>query len=150
MIGISIAKALAQSFPDSAIKVLEAERRLGVHASGRNSGVLHAGFYYSTDSLKAKFCRLGCQAWTEFSLERNIPLLQCGKLVTARDESEVEYLYELYEQGQINGVKLELLSREDALKMEPTLNGVGEVIHSPTTCVMDIDVALQTLKDSLP
>ena len=122
-----------------------------MHASGRNSGVLHAGFYYSTDSLKARFCRLGCQAWTEFCLERNIPLLQCGKLVTARNESEVEYLYELYEQGKINKVELELVKRNDALKMEPTLNGFGdEVIYSPTTSVMDIDVALKTLKDSLP
>ena len=61
VIGMSLAKALAQTYPDSSIRVLEKERTLGQHASGRNSGVLHAGFYYSTESLKAKFCRLGCQ-----------------------------------------------------------------------------------------
>ena len=104
VIGISLAKALATSLPDSMIKILEAEPKLGVHASGRNSGVLHAGFYYSTESLKAKFCRLGCQAWHEFAEENKIPLLKCGKLVTARNESEMEYLYDLYKQGQTNKV----------------------------------------------
>ena len=104
VIGISLAKAIATSFPDSMIKILEAEPKLGEHASGRNSGVLHAGFYYSTESLKAKFCRLGCQAWHEFAEENKIPLLKCGKLVTARNESEMEYLYDLYKQGQTNKV----------------------------------------------
>ena len=72
---------------------------------------MHAGFYYKTDSVKAKFCRDGCKEWTDFCDEHGIRINKCGKIVTAREESEMPYLYELYEQGLINGVKLELISR---------------------------------------
>ena len=57
IIGLNLARALATQYPDSSIKILEKESKIGEHASGRNSGVLHAGFYYSTDSQKARFCR---------------------------------------------------------------------------------------------
>ena len=71
--------------------------------------------------------------------------------MTARNEVEMEYLEELYEQGMKNKVQLEMISREDALKLEPTLDGFGDkVIHSPTTCVMDTPIALKTLTESLP
>jgi len=67
-----------------------------LHTTGRNSGVLHAGFYYSTDSLKAKFCRLGNKAWTDYCDENKLPIRKCGKLVVAKNEKELEYLHELY------------------------------------------------------
>ena len=60
VIGLNMARALATKYPDSSIKILEKEQKVGMHSSGRNSGVLHAGFYYKTDSQKAKFCRQGC------------------------------------------------------------------------------------------
>lgn len=64
IIGLGVARALAAKYPDAAIRVLEKEREVGEHTSGRNSGVLHAGFYYKTDSVKARFCRQGCAEWT--------------------------------------------------------------------------------------
>ncbi|MCA9474247.1 MAG: FAD-dependent oxidoreductase, partial [Nitrospira sp.] len=59
VIGINIARRLKQLYPDTTVTVLEKEDHCGAHASGRNSGVLHAGFYYTPDSLKAKFTRIG-------------------------------------------------------------------------------------------
>ena len=59
IIGLSLAKRLSLLFPRCSISVLEKESKMGVHTSGRNSGVLHAGFYYSSDSLKAKYSVLG-------------------------------------------------------------------------------------------
>ena len=59
IIGLSVANELRHKDPSSEILVIEKEQDVGKHASGRNSGVLHAGFYYSADSLKARFCRDG-------------------------------------------------------------------------------------------
>ena len=74
IIGLNMARALSSKYPDAQIKVLEKEPKIGMHSSGRNSGVLHAGFYYQTDSVKAKFCRQGCQEWTEYCLDNGIAI----------------------------------------------------------------------------
>jgi L-2-hydroxyglutarate oxidase LhgO len=71
--------------------------------SGRNSGVLHAGFYYSKDSLKAKFTRDGNRQMTEYCLVNNLRINQCKKVVVAKDESELPALYELDKRGKANG-----------------------------------------------
>src|SRR6478609_8520463 len=87
VIGISIARELRARFPDCSVTVLEKEPESGLHASGRNSGVIHAGFYYSADSLKARFTRQGNLAWTQYCRERKLPLNACGKLVVAQQPS---------------------------------------------------------------
>ena len=121
-----------------------------MHTSGRNSGVLHAGFYYKTDSQKAKFCRQGNQAWTEFCLLNDIPIRYTGKIVACKSEHEVQSMYELYEQGLKNGVELQLISLKKAREMEPTLVGHGkECIYSPSTKVMNTKIALQTLRSEV-
>jgi L-2-hydroxyglutarate oxidase LhgO len=56
VIGLSVARALSSKFPKIKITILEKEASIGMHASGRNSGVLHAGFYYNTNTLKDSFC----------------------------------------------------------------------------------------------
>ena len=85
VIGLSVARELKRREPAAHIVVIEKEHACGQHASGRNSGVLHAGFYYSPDSLKAKFTWRGNRLLTEYCGERKIPLNKCGKLVVARD-----------------------------------------------------------------
>jgi Predicted dehydrogenase len=72
IIGLAIAKALREIYPEKEICIIEKETNLGAHASGRNSGVLHAGFYYTSDSLKAKFTRQGNQELKEFCEEKGL------------------------------------------------------------------------------
>lgn len=64
IVGGMITRALAQRYPAKRILLVEKESALGMHTSTRNSAVLHAGFYYSTDSIKAKLCREGNRALT--------------------------------------------------------------------------------------
>ena len=64
--------------------MLEKEQEVSEHTSGRNSGVLHAGFYYASDSLKATFCRKGNEMWTDYCDERALPIRKCGKLVVPK------------------------------------------------------------------
>ncbi|MEJ2116333.1 MAG: FAD-dependent oxidoreductase, partial [Gammaproteobacteria bacterium] len=95
IVGLGIARELQSRFKDSKIIIIEKECFAGQHASGRNSGVLHAGFYYTADSLKARFTRDGNRLLTEYCKQKNIKLNQCGKLVVAKNESEDLMLDEL-------------------------------------------------------
>ena len=83
IVGLAVAKALREVYPEKEICIIEKESSLGAHASGRNSGVLHAGFYYTPDSLKAKFTRQGNQELKEFCEEKGLRLNKCGKIVVA-------------------------------------------------------------------
>src|ERR1041385_6977446 len=110
IIGLSIARELKRRHRHAQIVLLEKEAQCGLHASGRNSGVIHAGFYYTADSLKAKFTRDGNRTLTEYCERKEIPVNKCGKLVVARDASELPQLDELLRRGKANGVTLESIT----------------------------------------
>src|SRR5215468_2014395 len=95
VVGLSIARELKSRFSDSRVALLEKESACGLHASGRNSGVIHAGFYYTADSLKARFTRDGNRALTTYCADKKIPINACGKLVVARDANDLAQLDEL-------------------------------------------------------
>ena len=101
IIGLSIARELRRRRTDARVLLIEKEPSCGAHASGRNSGVLHAGFYYSPDSLKAKFTRLGNERLTAYCEEKRIPLNKCGKLVVAKDAADLPSLDELFRRVQL-------------------------------------------------
>jgi L-2-hydroxyglutarate oxidase LhgO len=133
IIGISVARELKRQYSDARVTVIEKENRLGEHASGRNSGVLHAGFYYTADSLKAKFTRDGNVELTRFCDEHGIPLNRCGKLVVAQNEMEHTALDELLRRGQANGVALEAIDEKTAREIEPRAITFGRALFSPST-----------------
>src|SRR5882757_6477941 len=81
VVGISIARELRARHPEAKIALLEKEAECGLHASGRNSGVLHAGFYYTADSLKAKLTREGNRAMKAYVRAKGLQMNECGKLV---------------------------------------------------------------------
>ena len=103
IIGLSVAREIKKRFSDAKVILLEKEISCGLHASGRNSGIIHAGFYYSANSLKAKLTRAGNLAMTAYCAAKKIPVNKCGKLVVARNESELASLDELLRRGAANG-----------------------------------------------
>lgn len=137
IVGLTVALELKKQFPDSSITILEKEAQPGAHASGRNSGVLHAGFYYTADSLKAQLCRDGNFAWRQYCEEHKLTLNQCGKLVIARNEEELIGLDELYKRGQVNNVKLEIISAAQAAAIEPQAYTYQRALWSPTTATVN-------------
>ena len=137
VVGLSVAKSLLSAKKGISVTILEKESDLGFHASGRNSGVIHAGFYYSPDSLKARFCVEGNQAIKQMCKEYNIPLKEVGKVVvTTTDEDEIR-LEKLFERGLENGVLLELLESKYLKNFEPLAKTRDRFIWSPTTAVSD-------------
>lgn len=133
IIGLCVARELKRRFPDTDVTVLEKEVACGLHASGRNSGIIHAGFYYSADSLKAKLTRAGNHAMTDYCAAKKIPLKRCGKLVVAKDEDDLPRLDELLRRGVANGVPLENLTEEEAREIEPRVRTHQRAIFSPST-----------------
>lgn len=137
VIGLAIALEARRRYPDCGITVLEKEPSPGLHASGRNSGVLHAGFYYSAESLKAQLTRHGRDRLEAFCDEHSIPVRRCGKLVVARDETELSTLSELVRRGAANGVPLEEIDAEAAARIEPLARTHERALFSPTTASVD-------------
>ncbi len=137
IIGINIALELKRRYYDCQVTLMDKENVLTEHASGRNSGVLHAGFYYTAESLKARFTKQGNQEMTQYCLERGLPLLQCGKLVVTKSEEELPRLYTLYERGKHNGVDLRLLSAAEAKDIEPRIKTGKQALFSPNTSTLD-------------
>ena len=133
IIGIAIARELAGRHPRSSIVVLEKERECGEHASGRNSGVVHAGFYYSADSLKARFTREGNARLTAFCRDQGVPVLECGKLVVTRSDAEIPALEELLRRGAANGVDVQRVTGKEARELEPLARTHGAALWSPRT-----------------
>ena len=137
VIGLSIARELRRRQPAAHVVLIEKESFCGAHASGRNSGVLHAGFYYTPDSLKAKLTRLGNERLTAYCEAKSIPLNRCGKLVVAKDAADLKSLDELLRRGRVNGIDLEELSASDARRIEPRAKTHERALFSPRTSTVD-------------
>jgi L-2-hydroxyglutarate oxidase LhgO len=149
VIGLSIARVLKKRFSDSRVTLIEKEKGLGFHGSGRNSGVLHAGFYYSSDSLKAKFTRTGNQRLTEYCESRGLKINKCGKLVVAKNEEELQRFNELLERGKKNGVPLQCLTKAEAREIEPRVKTFEKALYSPSTATIDpLEVIMAMQKDA--
>jgi (S)-2-hydroxyglutarate dehydrogenase len=146
VIGVSIARELKKRFSDASVIVLEKEAAVGLHASGRNSGVIHAGFYYSADSLKAKLTRAGNRAMIEYCERKEIPVNRCGKLVVARDESDLPQLDELLRRALANNVPLENLTDEEAREIEPRVKTYQRALFSSTTASADPHQVIEAMK----
>jgi len=137
VVGLSIARELRRRRPDASVVLLDKEGGPDRHSSGRNSGVLHAGFYYTADSLKARFTRAGNLAWTEYCRQRALPLCACGKLVVAAQESDLPVLDELLKRGRANGVPVEMVDEKAARGIEPRARTIARALFSPSTSVVD-------------
>ena len=147
IIGISIARELKRRHPHTTLLLIEKEEGYGLHASGRNSGVLHAGFYYTADSFKAKFTQTGNQRLTEYCESRNIPVNKCGKLVVAQNESELSQLDELMVRAKNNNVPLNYITEEEAKAIEPRVKTFEHALFSPTTSSVNPSQVVQAMRD---
>lgn len=127
------------------VKILESEDSLAVHGSGRNSGVLHAGFYYSPDSLKARLTRDGNERLKQLCRDEDVPLRECGKVVVARDSEELARLEALYSRALENEVEVHLIDQVELAKLEPEARSHEGALWSPNTAVanpVEVTVAL--------
>lgn len=148
IVGIAVARALTQRGLGE-VTVLEKERRLALHQTGRNSGVVHAGLYYAPGSLKARLCALGRDLTREFCAEKKLPYREVGKLVVAVTADELPALAAIEERSVANGVPG--LRRVDAAELkdiEPHAAGVAG-LHSPHTAAVDYPAITEAMADDV-
>jgi L-2-hydroxyglutarate oxidase len=145
IIGVCLALEARRRHPSSRVTIIEKEKNCGAHASGRNSGVLHAGFYYTADSLKARFTRDGNSAMTAYCQERGLRINRCGKLVVARNAADLPGLDELLRRARSNGVELHDISRKQAEEIEPRVRTHERALFSPSTSSVDPSEVMQSM-----
>ena len=149
IIGLATAYRLLERRADLRLAVVEKEPELASHQSGHNSGVLHAGLYYTPGSLKARLCREGKAAVEAFATEHGIPFETCGKLVIARNESELARFDALRERAEANGVpQLETLGPERLREIEPHVAGI-KALWSPTSGIIDFRMVALAIADEV-
>jgi len=135
VVGLAIAAELSQT--GQSVLLLEKNKKFGQETSSRNSEVIHAGIYYSTDSLKARLCVEGRELLYETCEKHNIPYKKCGKLIVAVKDHEIPSLEHLKKQAEANGITdLKFLDEKDVKKIEPFINTVC-TLHSPSTGIID-------------
>ena len=133
IVGMTLAYEWQKRNPDDEIVIIDKEPHEAFHASGKNSGILHAGFYYNTDSLKAKLTADGNRLMKRFCNEKNININETGKLVVAKNEEEVKTLKELERRSQANNAGAYLITEEEAKKIDPNAKTYKYALYSPNT-----------------
>jgi L-2-hydroxyglutarate oxidase len=147
IVGCSIGRQIKLSHPEKSVAVLEKEGRVGAHASGRNSGVVHSGINQKPGSLKAKLVVRGSRLLREFCREWKVPMREVGTVVVARNSQESETLRELQRRAQANGVpNVQLLSKDELRKVEPYAEG-DEALLSPSGAIVDNAKLVQGVAD---
>src|SRR5690349_19991519 len=135
VVGLAVARALALAGRE--VLLLEAETHPGTITSARNSGVIHAGLYYTPGSFKARFCVAGNRAMYEYCTTRGIDHHNRGKLIIANGDEEEQVLLHLLEREHSNDVDgVRLVSSTEAHKMEPEVRYTAR-LHCPTSGLVD-------------
>lgn len=137
IMGLTIAREIKQRKPQASILMVEKEDRPGFHASGRNSGVLHAGFYYTADSLKARFCREGNKRMRDYCTARGLTVAASEKVVVATSPAEVPVVLELEKRGRHNGVNVQVVDEKQLAELEPNAKTVHHALYSPDTATVN-------------
>ncbi|MCY4475547.1 MAG: L-2-hydroxyglutarate oxidase [Chloroflexi bacterium] len=137
LIGLSTAMELLQRKPGLKLTVVEKADGPASQQSGHNSGVIHSGIYYKPGSFKAQFCVEGRASMTQFCLDNEIPVWECGKLIVATNPAEEARLEDLWERGTNNAVEgLRIVDREEMGEIEPFVEGT-KALYAPKTGIVD-------------
>ncbi|MCG3204434.1 MAG: L-2-hydroxyglutarate oxidase LhgO [Elusimicrobia bacterium] len=149
VMGSAVARSLLLRKKVKSVAVLEKEAAPAQHTSGRNSGVVHAGFNLKPGSLKAKFCVEGNKRMREFCAQKKVPLESVGTWVVALEEKEKSVLEEIYKRGQANGVEgVRLVDGNEMRKHEPQTLGIA-ALHAPTGAITSGKQVTQALVEEV-
>ena len=147
IVGLCIAFQLIERGISNDIIIFDKEPELGLHSSGRNSGVLHAGIYYEPKSLKAKVCIEGAKRLKNFIFERKIKINKCGKLIIPQKLELDSQLDKLFERGKKNGANIEFVNSFEINKLASYVNITsGRGLWSPDTSVVNALEVIKKLK----
>jgi (S)-2-hydroxyglutarate dehydrogenase len=149
ILGTAVARRLLQVRPDARVTVLEKEPGLARHQTGHNSGVVHAGLYYTPGSLKARLCRRGVGQLRDYCLQRGLTYDECGKVLVALDHVEEGRLGEIMRRAVANGVPgVRMVDGAELQRIEPHVRGTAG-LHSPHTAIVDFAAVAHAFADDV-
>ncbi|MBI5816286.1 MAG: L-2-hydroxyglutarate oxidase [Nitrospinae bacterium] len=149
IIGLATAISIRKKHHKASIAIVEKEPAPGLHASGRNSGVIHSGIYYPPGSLKAKVCARGGEMMTQFALEHGVRLRRSGKVIIATREADLAVISRLMENAAGGGLRAERLDAAAIREIEPHCQPYEAGIYVPGTAVVDSKGILAAMADKL-
>ncbi|MBF0677766.1 MAG: L-2-hydroxyglutarate oxidase [Devosia sp.] len=148
IVGLATARALLMAWPGAKLIVLEKEDQLGLHQTGRNSGVIHSGIYYAPGSLKARLCRAGMARTKEYCQAKGIAFEDRGKLIVATSPLEVERLRALEGRAQVHGIAVEALTGAEISRREPAIEGLAG-LHVPSSAIVNYGAVLAAMAEDV-
>lgn len=148
IVGLATALTLLQKRPGSSLLLVEKSAYVASEQTGHNSGVIHAGIYYTPGSMKARFCKLGAQWTRDFCDSHGIPYENTGKLIVATDKREVERLDSLYARALENELDVEMIDAEELRRREPNVRGM-KAIFLKSTGIVDYKLVSQAMAEEI-
>ncbi|WP_122619518.1 L-2-hydroxyglutarate oxidase [Streptomyces sp. Tu 4128] len=137
VVGLATGREIALRRPGTRVVVFEKEQQVSLHQTGHNSGVVHAGIYYTPGSFKADLTVRGVALLREYCQDRELPYREIGKLVMAVRQDELGRMENLYERAKNNHVPdLRRVSKDEIKELEPNAGGIA-ALHSPRTAITD-------------
>jgi L-2-hydroxyglutarate oxidase len=146
IVGFASAMKLIEMDRGARVLLLEKELEPGQHQTGHNSGVIHAGIYYAPGSLKAQLCMEGMDATKAFCRAHAIPFEECGKLIVATNDVELERINVLHERAVSNGLTLEHIDGYELARREPNITGIA-ALFSSETAIVDFRLVCRKMAD---
>jgi L-2-hydroxyglutarate oxidase LhgO len=135
VIGLAIAEKITAERRN--VFVIEKHPTFGQETSSRNSEVIHAGIYYTKDSLKARLCVEGKKLLYDYCKKNDVPFNNCGKLIVATSDEEISIIEGIRQTAVKNGVDdLVVLDRHQIAAMEPNIFAL-KALFSPSTGIVD-------------
>jgi len=152
IVGLSIARELKIKDRDISVLIIEKEHSFGLHASGRNSGVLHSGIYYPPESIKGQVCSSGSKEMANYCHEHGLPIRHIGKVIVPTRDEHDEQISLLYERAVENSINISIIDDKELNEIEPETHSIsGRALYSPDTAVISplsvIDKIISELKN---
>lgn len=144
VVGLAIAFKLSQRLPHAKILLIESHHQFGSETSSRNSEVIHAGIYYPENSFKAELCLKGSNLLYQFCQQYSVAYKRIGKLIIARNESDIKQLEAIQTNAKKNNVTLNLINQKKCHALEPNVLARAALV-SPNTGIIDSHQYMQTL-----
>ncbi len=150
IVGLCLAYQISQKRRDLKITIVEKESRVGLHTSGRNSGVVHAGIYYPPNTLKAKVCVNGGKRLLSWCKNEGLPVNKCGKIIVPQRADLDNQLDFLLDRGLKNGAEVYLINEKEFKKLAKFgRTSSGRAIWSPRTSVVNPKLIIERLTKRL-